>query len=83
MINKMNQDRINLVVGILLIGFTSLIIMGAPLMYLWNWIVPSIFGLRYITFWEAIGLNILGHILFSQTLSPIKLVSLVKTTSAK
>ena len=79
----MNQDRINLVVGILFIGLTSLIIMGAPLMYVWNWIVPSIFGLRYITFWEAIGLNILGHSLFSQTLSPIKLVSLVKTTSAK
>ena len=79
----MNQDRINLVIGILFIGLTSLIIMGAPLMYLWNWIVPSIFGLRYITFWEAIGLNILGHILFSQTLSPIKLVSLVKTTTTR
>ncbi len=79
----MNQDKLNLVVGILFIGLTSLIIMGAPLMYLWNWIVPSIFGLRYITFWEAIGLNILGHILFSQTLSPIKLVSLLKIKSAE
>lgn len=79
----MNTDRLNLIVGILFIGLTSLIVMGAPLMYVWNWIVPSIFGLRYITFWEAIGLNILGHILFSQALSPIKLVSLVKTTSAK
>ncbi len=79
----MNQDKLNLVVGILFIGLTSLIIMGAPLMYLWNYLIPSIFGLRYITFWEAIGLNILGHILFSQTLSPLKLVSLVKTTSAK
>jgi hypothetical protein len=28
-------------------------------------------------------LNILGHILFSQTLSPIKLVSLVKTTTTR
>jgi hypothetical protein len=79
----MNQDKLNLVIGILFIGLTSLIIMGAPLMYVWNWVVPSIFGLRYITFWEAIGLNILGHILFSQTLSPIKLVSLVKTTTTK
>ena len=79
----MNTDKLNLIVGILFIGFTSLIVMGAPLMYVWNWIVPSIFGLRYITFWEAIGLNILSHLIFSQTLSPIKLVSLVKTTSAK
>ncbi len=79
----MNTDKLNIVIGILFIGLTSLIIMGAPLMYLWNYLIPSIFGLRYITFWEAIGLNILGHILFSQTLSPLNLVSLVKTTSAK
>jgi hypothetical protein len=83
MINKMNQDRINLVIGILLIGFTSLIIMGAPLMYVWNWIVPSIFGLRYITFWEAIGLNTLAHLIFGQTLSPLKLITLIKTKSAE
>lgn len=79
----MQNDKLNLIVGILFIGLTSLIVLGAPLMYVWNWIVPSIFGLRYITFWEAIGLNILAHIIFSQTLSPLKLVSLVKTTSAK
>jgi hypothetical protein len=78
----MNQDKINLVVGILFIGLSSLIIMGAPLMYVWNWIVPSIFGLRYITFWEAIGLNMIAHIIFGQTLSPIKLITLVKSKSA-
>jgi hypothetical protein len=78
----MNQDKINLVVGILFIGLSSLIVMGAPLMYLWNWIVPSIFGLRYITFWEAIGLNMTAHIIFGQTLSPIKLITLVKSKSA-
>lgn len=79
----MNQDKLNLIIGLLLIGLTSLIVMGAPLMYAWNWIVPSIFGLRYITFWEAIGLNILSHLIFGQTLSPLKLIALVKTTSAK
>jgi hypothetical protein len=78
----MNQDKINLVVGILFIGLSSLIVMGAPLMYLWNWVVPSIFGLRYITFWEAIGLNMIAHIIFGQTLSPIKLITLVKSKSA-
>jgi hypothetical protein len=78
----MNQDKINLVVGILFIGLSSLIVMGAPLMYLWNWVIPSIFGLRYITFWEAIGLNMIAHIIFGQTLSPLKLITLVKSKSA-
>jgi hypothetical protein len=31
---------------------------------LWNWLMPSIFGLRPITFFEAIGLCLLGKILF-------------------
>jgi hypothetical protein len=31
---------------------------------LWNWLVPSIFGLRPITFWEALGLLGLSWILF-------------------
>lgn len=79
----MNTDRLNLIVGILFIGLSSLILMGAPLMYVWNWIVPSIFGLRYITFWEAIGLNILSHLIFGQTFSPLKLITLVKSQSAK
>ena len=79
----MQNDKLNLIVGILFIGLTSLIVLGAPLMYLWNWIIPSIFGLRYITFWEAIGLNMIAHLLFSQTLSPLKLITLVKTKSAQ
>jgi hypothetical protein len=31
---------------------------------LWNWLIPSIFGLRRITMLEAIGLILLGKILF-------------------
>ena len=31
---------------------------------LWNWLMPSIFGLRMVTFWQAIGLVLLGKMLF-------------------
>jgi hypothetical protein len=31
---------------------------------LWNWLIPSIFGLRRISIFEAIGLLLLGKILF-------------------
>jgi hypothetical protein len=30
---------------------------------LWNWLVPSIFHLRVITYWEAVGLLVLSKIL--------------------
>jgi hypothetical protein len=40
------------------------IILGLPVMLLWNWLIPSIFGLTKITLWQAIGINILCTILF-------------------
>jgi hypothetical protein len=32
-------------------------------MSLWNWLMPSLFGLRLITFWQALGLLVLSKIL--------------------
>jgi hypothetical protein len=31
---------------------------------LWNWLMPSIFGLHTITYWQALGLMVLSWILF-------------------
>lgn len=35
-----------------------------PTMLLWNWLMPVIFGLGKITFWQAMGINMLCSILF-------------------
>jgi hypothetical protein len=37
---------------------------GFVVMHLWNWLMPMIFGLGIITFWQALGLLILSKILF-------------------
>jgi hypothetical protein len=47
------------------IGIVALLL-GAPVMLLWNWLMPSIFGLPVITFWQALGLNLLSSILFGK-----------------
>ncbi len=39
-------------------------IFGEVVMHLWNWLVPAIFGLHMITFWQALGLLVLCRILF-------------------
>ncbi|MGN6511849.1 MAG: hypothetical protein ACTHLD_20460 [Chitinophaga sp.] len=39
-----------------LLGFTT--------MYLWNWLIPSLFNGPVITFWQALGLFILCKLLF-------------------
>jgi hypothetical protein len=37
---------------------------GGVVMLLWNWLAPMLFGLRLITFWQALGLLALCRILF-------------------
>ena len=37
---------------------------GQAVLQLWNLLMPSIFGLRPITFWQAVGLLALNWILF-------------------
>lgn len=46
-----------------IIAIVSLII-GLPIMFLWNWLMPIIFNLPKITFFQAVGLSILTGILF-------------------
>jgi len=37
---------------------------GEIILLLWNWLLPSLFGWRQITFWQALGLLALCRILF-------------------
>jgi len=37
---------------------------GGVVQYLWNWLLPPIFGLPEITIWQALGLLVLCRILF-------------------
>ena len=37
---------------------------SAIVMLLWNWLMPTIFGLTIISFWQALGLFALMRILF-------------------
>lgn len=37
---------------------------GFVSMYLWNWLMPELFGLGVITFWQAVGLIILSKLFF-------------------
>lgn len=53
------------------IGIMAIILVatvaGNLVSYLWNWLMPELFGLRQITFWQALGLLALCRILFGGT----------------
>src|SRR5258708_32325088 len=48
-----------IVMAIVAIGLFGLIVMG-----LWNWLMPAVFSLHTITYWQALGLLILTKIFF-------------------
>ena len=48
------------ILGIALFAFIG----GEIVMRLWNWLLPSLFGLRQIGFWQALGILALCRILF-------------------
>lgn len=50
-----------LALGLCLTGF----IFGYPVMWLWNWLMPTIFGLTRITFWQSFGIVLLTRLIFS------------------
>tara|TARA_Y100001963_G_scaffold28218_1_gene38425 strand:+ start:392 stop:664 length:273 start_codon:yes stop_codon:yes gene_type:complete len=47
-------------------------ILSIPLMLLWNWLMPYLFGLPTINILQAVGLGALSHILFGNTGSIIR-----------
>ena len=53
-----------MIFGGLCIGVVMAFVFGWLVMLLWNWLMPVIFGLSTITFWQAWGLVVLAHLLF-------------------
>jgi hypothetical protein len=66
------EDALKLIVTIVGALCLMAIIMGLPLQLLWNWLMPRIFGLPTIGFWEAVGLTVMSGVLFKNTSSSKK-----------
>jgi hypothetical protein len=54
----------------LLVGLS--LIMALPTMWLWDWLMPELFGLKTITLFQAWGLNFLCGMLFKSHTSSSK-----------
>lgn len=51
-----------LVVLVLVLAFIFAALFALPLMLLWNWLMPVIFDLPIIGFWQAFGLMFLSRL---------------------
>lgn len=52
------------VAELFLIGVLAVTVCGLLVQQLWNWLMPTIFGLPAVTFWQGLGLVALSWILF-------------------
>ncbi len=59
-------EAILLVLGLLIL---SSILLAIPTMLLWNYVMPSIFGLTSINLYQAMGVNFLANILFKSNVT--------------
>ncbi len=72
MINSVRKSergtRILKIIGMVLAGITFAaafaLLFGFLVQYLWNWVMPDLFGLKAITYWQAFALLILAKIFF-------------------
>ena len=64
-------DSVVTVLSNVAFGVTVSLVIAYPLMILWNGLIPAVFGLKTITFWDSFGLYLLSDLLFRNP-SPYK-----------
>ena len=60
----MKRFKLLKVLGIIIMALAGLSLFSAIVMLLWNSLIPGIFHLSVITFWQALGLLVLSKLLF-------------------
>lgn len=65
--HNMRGKRPAVIAGWIVLGILAIvglgILLGFVVMWLWNWLMPELFGLPTIVYWQAVGLFILAKIL--------------------
>lgn len=55
------------ILGVIALIIGIALLLTFPVMWLWNWLMPIIFGLIKLTFWQSFGLSLLCGLLFKST----------------
>jgi hypothetical protein len=59
-------EKVVLVIGFVILGIGLMFLFGLVVMALWNWLMPEIFGLKTLSYWQAWGVLALSCILFGK-----------------
>ena len=61
----MNRRRALRILKVAAIAIVALGVFGLVVRGLWNWLMPELFGVHPITFWQALGVWFLSRILLA------------------
>jgi hypothetical protein len=61
------MKKTGFIAGAIVLGIGAFVLFTFVVMWLWNWLMPEVFSLGIVTFWQAAGLLVLSKILFSGT----------------
>ena len=59
----------NAIVGVIALIVAFSLLFAVPVMLLWDWLMPELFGLKEITLFQACGLSVLSGLLFKSNTS--------------
>jgi len=61
----MNPRKLFFIAPVAIVGIAVFVTLGALIVkWLWNWLLPPLFGWHTLSFWQALGLLALTRILF-------------------
>jgi hypothetical protein len=63
------MKELGVVLGVIGVLFLYALLLAFPTYFLWNWLMPDIFGLGRIDVIQALGLNFLAHIFFKSNVN--------------
>lgn len=52
------------VIAMIILAVAFFLLANYVLMRLWNWLMPDLFGLTTITYWQALGIFVIAKLLF-------------------
>jgi hypothetical protein len=63
------MKELGVVLGVIGVLFLYALLLAFPTYFLWNWLMPDIFGLGRIDVLQALGLNFLSGILLKSNVN--------------
>lgn len=60
----MTSRVLRIIIGAIVAFTIAIVLFGQAVHYLWNWLMPTLFHLPALTYWQSVGLLFLSWILF-------------------